>query len=394
MLRSIALILAFGVAISGLAPAGHADSWHVVRTVMLMRHGVRPPNQEPPVPASIAPEPWPAWTTRPGWLTEHGAAAIRLVATADARRFATDGLLPPNGCPAPGTVQVISDSLERTIATGDAYTSALAPGCGLGNRHQPQGVPDPLFAEYRNSAITASAATQAVDTAIGPGGATALAQQHQQALDDITRIVCGDRSTDCGLTAMPSGTEIDPSGTRRPKLTGALAHGSVISEVLELEYAEGKPLPDVGWGRATADDIRAVGSLHSLELSIIARPRPLALANAGKIAEAIRDGLADGPPVTVLVGHDTDVANIAGLLDVHWSVPGYADDEPAPGGALVFDLVEDELGNRFVRSSYRAQTLDQIRELRDAPATLVPLYPAGCATDVCPLDTFDASLGR
>ncbi len=394
MLRTIALILTVGVVTAGLAPAGHADSWHVVRTVMLMRHGVRPPNQEPPVAVSIAPDPWPAWTTPPGWLTEHGAAAIRLVAPADARRFATDGLLPPNACPQPGTVQIISDSQERTIATGDTYASALAPGCGIGNQHQPQGVADPLFAEYRNSAITAAAASQAVESAIGPGGATALAQQHQQALDEITRIVCGDRSTDCGLSAMPSGTEIDPSGTHRPKLTGALAHGSVISEVLELEYAEGKPLPDVGWGRVDADDIRTVGSLHALELSIIARPRPLALANAGKLADAIRDGLADGPPVTVLVGHDTEIANLAGLLDVHWSVPGFADDEPSPGGALVFDLVEDGLGNRFVRASYRAQTLDQIRELRTGEPTLVPLHPAGCAADLCPLDTFDAALSR
>lgn len=151
-------------------------------------------------------------------------------------------------------------------------------------------------------------------------------------------------------------------------------------------------MSEVGWGRASAEDIRAVGALHALELSLIARPRPLALANAGKIAEAIRDGLSNGPPLTVLVGHDTEIANLAGLLDVHWSVPGFADDEPAPGGALVFELVEDADGNRVVRSSYRAQTLDQIRDLDSGAPVDVPLTPAACDTPMCAFDTFTAAL--
>lgn len=357
-----------------------------------MRHGVRPPNSEPPLPQSIAPDPWPTWDAPPGWLTDHGASAIRLVAAADARHFIADGLLPAGGCPPAGAVRITSDSLERTIRTGDEYASALAPECGLENQHSPQGVADPLFSEYRDSGITGATATRAVDSAVGPGGATALARRNQPALDAVSRILCGDRSGECGLAGTPSGVEVDAEGTRRPRLTGALAHGSVVAEILTLEYADGKPLSDVGWGRATAEDLRNVGMLHPLELSIIARPRPLALANAGKIATAIRDALSDGPPLTVLVGHDTEIANIAGLLGVHWSIPGFADDEPAPGGALMFDVVEDSRGNRFVRSFYRAQSLDQIRELDPHDAVSVPLTPSGCDTERCPFDIFASRL--
>ena len=392
MVRPISLVLTVVALLSGLSPAARADAWHVIRAVVVMRHGVRPPNSDPPVAVAIAPDPWPTWETRPGWLTDHGAAAIRLVAAADARRFVADGLLPAEGCPAAGAVHLTSDSLQRTIRTGDEYLAGLAPGCGIENHHQPQGVADPLFEEYRHSGITAEAAASAVESAIGPEGIAALAARYQPALDTVTRILCGARTDGCGVTGMPSGVDIDPSGTRRPRLTGALDRGAVVAEVLELEYADGKPISDVGWGRASADDIRTVGALHPLELSIIARPRPLALANAGKIAEAIRDGLSDGPPLTVLVGHDTEIANLAGLLDVHWSVPGFADDEPAPGGALIFELVEDGDGHRFVRSTYRAQTLDQIRGLSDAEPVAVPLTPAGCDGQACPFESFVAAL--
>ncbi|GAY14151.1 histidine-type phosphatase [Mycobacterium sp. shizuoka-1] len=380
------LLLAFGIVVAGVAPTGRADTWHVVRTVMVMRHGVRPPNTEPPVPVSVAPDPWPTWTTRPGWLTQHGAAAIRLLAAADARHFGADGVLAAHGCPPTGEVRIVSDSLERTIATGDAYAAALAPGCGIVNEHQPQGVADPLFAEYRTAGVTPEAAAEAVDAALGPGGATDVARRYQPALDAVTRILCGPRTGDCGLTDLPSGVDIDPTGTHRPKLTGALAHGSVVSEVLELQYAEGKSMSEVGWGRASAEDIRAVGQLHAVELSIIARPRPMALANAGGIATLVRDALADGPPLTVVVGHDTDIANLAGLLDLHWSIAGFADDEPAPGGALVFEVVEDADGNRLVRTSYRSQTLRQIRDLTGGDPQWAPLTPAGCQGEVCPLD--------
>jgi 4-phytase/acid phosphatase len=371
-----------------------ADDWHVVRAVVVMRHGVRPPNQEPPVPTSIAPQPWPAWVTPPGWLTDHGAAAIRLVAADDGRRFTADGLLPAQGCPPSGSVQVISDSLERTIATGNAYAAALAPGCALPNLHRPQGEPDPLFAEYRDSGITTEEAADAVAAAVGPDGATALAARYQPELATLTRILCGTHSSGCGLTDLTSGTEVDPSGAHRPKLTGALAHGSVISEVLELQYAEGKPRSDVGWGRASAADIAAVGTLHALELSIIARPRPLALANAGGIADTVARALADGPPLTVIVGHDTDIANLSGLLDLHWSITGFADDEPAPGGALIFEVLEDGAGHRLVRTSYRSQTLDQIRDLVPGPAQQVPTAPSDCPDDLCPLDAISAGLTR
>jgi 4-phytase / acid phosphatase len=39
----------------------------------------------------------------------------------------------------------------------------------------------------------------------------------------------------------------------------------------------------------------------------------------------------------VLTGHDTNLSNIAGMLNVNWLIDGRRDDAP-PGGALVFEL--------------------------------------------------------
>jgi len=73
--------------------------------------------------------------------------------------------------------------------------------------------------------------------------------------------------------------------------------------------------------------------------------------------------------------------------------PGYADDDPAPGGALGFEVLRDGGGQRFVRAFYRAQTLDQIRSLSNEPPVRVTLAVPGCeGQTLCPLDKFTALL--
>ena len=45
-----------------------------------------------------------------------------------------------------------------------------------------------------------------------------------------------------------------------------------------------------------------------------------------------------GDRVLIVVGHDTNISNIAGLLGISWLLDGYPPDDTPPGGALVFEL--------------------------------------------------------
>ena len=105
---------------------------------------------------------------------------------------------------------------------------------------------------------------------------------------------------------------------------------------------------------------------------------------------------AGGPMLTVLVGHDTNIGDLSGLLDFDWQVTGYAVDTPPPGGGIGFELLVDRTGERYVRVFYRSQTLQQIRELTPLNAAHPPFRQAlaipGCAlpgdATRCSLDTF------
>lgn len=60
----------------------------------------------------------------------------------------------------------------------------------------------------------------------------------------------------------------------------------------------------------------------------LARPAYIARANlaglAPIIAKALGDRSATASLVTLISGHDTNVASLGGLLGVHWHVPGFA----------------------------------------------------------------------
>ena len=94
--------------------------------------------------------------------------------------------------------------------------------------------------------------------------------------------------------------------------------------------------------------------------------------------------------VLVIISSDYYVAGLAGLLRLHWTLPGYQPDFCAPGGALVFELRQSNKSKEYlVRVFYTAQTFDQLRNLtpltlEEPPATMQLTIPGGSnsATDL------------
>lgn len=392
-----------GLALTAVSAPAMAQSAPVVgpvveQVVVVMRHGVRPPTKDPAMPAGFASQPWPAWPVAPGWLTPHGAQAVARLGTADGRALRAQRLLPARGCPARGQVVVVADSDQRTIATAQAWTRSLAPGCALPIDHLAQDVEDPRFngiahglAPYDPAAVDAAMAE-----AVGPGGLPAQDARMQPLTARLNAILCGPARSDCGVDHKP--TTIAPAVPgQKPKLAGTLDRASTAAQVLLLEYAEGKPAREVGWGRASAADVTALSAFHALEFALVARPRPVARANFAGLAPIVRQGLTGTAKVTMISGHDTNIANLAGLIDAHWQVPGFAADDPAPGGAFVIERLRGAGGAPLVRVRYRAQTLDAIRTLAPRPPVSVAVPLPGCALPgqptICPLDRFLALLG-
>ncbi|TWB59478.1 4-phytase/acid phosphatase [Nitrospirillum viridazoti] len=366
------------------------------RVVMLVRHGVRAPLDTEAAPG-LAQGSWPTWPVVPSHLTPHGAAAATLMGAYQRQWLAANGLLPAQGCPAANQVAIWTNSAERTIRTGEAMAQGLAPDCPLPVGHKPPGTLDPLFDPFEAGAATvdAAAAVKAMEPEMGDVRNASTYLVPAIALT-IRGLGCDKTLPACDL--VQERTVISPSADNRGvDLRGPVAQTAGAAQIFILEYLEGMAPDQVAWGRFGAgqglsDALAQISRLHGLQFDVFARnaymaPRK-AVALAPRLAEALTG--AGQPPVTLLVGHDDNIAAIAGLLGVHFQVQGYGEDDPPVGGGVRLELWRDAAGQALVRVAYVAQTPDQVRNL--APLSLAsPPWSAvlplpGCGA-LCPVKT-------
>lgn len=394
--------LAVAAAMAMASSAAPARELAVERAVLLQRHGVRAPLAEEAGGARLATRSFPIWSTPPSVLTPHGAEAARLLAGFDRARFVTAGLLPARGCPKPGTIRIWANITQRTIATGHAVAEGLAPGCSLAVDHLPEGRKDPLFDATESDKVQfdANDAAASINRELDDGRALSVGQG--PALATMATILGCDRAPKpCDLSAMPNRIAASKEGNWLT-FEGPIALSSGTAQVFLLQYAEGLPLDQVGWGRADAARIEQVSRLHALLFDVYARSRYMAPRVGGLLARRIVADLegSTAARISLLVGHDNNIAAVTALMGVHFRLPGYGQDDPPIGGGLLFEKVRDRAtGKRFVRLFYQAQTPDQVRNLTPldgaTPPSWLPLAMPFCGgRTLCPAARFAAGLRR
>lgn len=390
--------------------------------VVISRHGVRSPTGKTALLNQYSRNPWPAWSVPPGYLTDHGAKLMQLFGGYYRDQFATEGLLAGGGCADAEHVRIIADSDQRTRETGKALASGLAPGCPLEVSALPEGTPDPLFhaLEAGVGHPDKALAMAAIAGHIG-GSSQSLTQAYRLQLEALETVLrgCGFGS-DCASTAqpaLPSILDIPSSiavgkGGHLVELHSPLGVASTMAEDMLLEYAEGMDTSSVGWGHVDLQTLRDLLQLHTANEDFTARARYVAQAGSSNLLFHVLQSMeqaAQGRVVTgaltkpndrllILVGHDTNIANISGVLNLSWIVDGRRDDTP-PGGALVFELWKGQGSSaRSVRTYYIAQTLDQMRNSTPLgvaqPPERVPVFLPACgqADGACQWQAFRQAL--
>lgn len=394
------LALACGLAAAAPAVASPPTGLETERVVVLMRHGLRAPL---PTEAAAQPRPgetWPAWQTPASQLTPRGHQALLLGGAYLRQWLQSARLLPAQGCPQVHSLHIWSNSVSRTIASGEAMAESLAPGCTVSVGHLPQGQTDPLFNPIEAGAVDFDAVQAVRQIEQETGGVAALVAPEGASLRAMRRALgCEVDRPEPRCTLQAGEAALRPGRDGRGlELRGPIDVASGTAQVFALQYAEGLPLANVAWGRAGPAELARMSRLHALLFDVYARPSYMAQRIAGPMSATLLGLLmADsGPAVSVFVGHDNNVAALTALLGVSFQLPGYGRNDPPVGGMLRLERLRDpKTGQRHLRLSYQAQSLQQIRDLQPltpaAPPLLLPLAlpEAACrpaAHGLCTLD--------
>ena len=412
------LLLAFAIAVPVLAQTDtNADDGTTLEQIIIFgRHSIRSSIAAPSTLNLFSADPYPAFAGVPtGYLTPNGQEAARLLGSYFHDYLLHEGLLTGNATTDLARSYFRANSIQRSNVTAARFGAGLIPGATIPvhsyriadpNTGTPA-EPDPVFDPIAAKVVTADPgrAVAEVQGIFGSGAAIASAYSGELSLIRSVLYPPGTQPT----PGAPQGA-LDPTAepitltaiTPIPNVGYSINIGGLMATVqaadpFVMQYADGFPLADVAWGRLSLDALSQQTRLAILEFNIVILPpyinqvqssdaashvlRSMSQAIAGShLPGAFGNGKSR---ILVVISSDAYVAGLAGLLHLHWILPGYQPDFCAPGGALVFELRRSKKSKEhLVRVFYTAQTFDQLRNLtpltlEEPPATMQLAIPGG-----------------
>jgi len=414
------------MACEGVLAAQTADDTQLKQVIVFGRHGVRTPNTSGSVLNNFSAVPYPAFpVSGVSVITPNGKTNETLLGGYFRLWLTQEKLLTGNDGADGAFVYLRADGAPLIIDTAQAFAAGLFPATQPPVNTTTSA--DPLFhpASAGVAQLNEKMAVAAVNGRLG-GNPQSLATAYAAELALLRSVVFNYPAGTTPAPATPSGkmdvtaapitVTAGTSGDLPVNLGGLLTVDTALDPFI-MEYADGMAASDVGWGGLNSAGISQVYRLYDRTLDLEYRTPYLARVLSSNLASHIARTMlqrATGSPMTGALGTPSDkvigliasnsnIAGLAGLLNLDWLTPGYQADVASPGGALVFELRQSLTTGEFVvRTVYITQTMDQLRNRTPltlaAPPAIAPVFLPGCsthnATFDCPLTRFEAWIER
>jgi 4-phytase/acid phosphatase len=380
--------------------------------IVLVRHGVRAPIESEIRASSYNAQPWPAWPVEQGVLTPHGTKALNLLGEWYRARYVS--LLESTSCDKRG-IYAEANTSQRTLASAHAMLDGLAPGCNITVHQTPAGKRNRLFSGATGPAVDQQRLTDATNGRMADNPdwyvhafAMPMAMMYH-VMHDCTAM---DKDCDANTPDFRTVRVKDGKATsRNARDENPVTLGADFAEHFLLEYTEGMPMEQVGWGRITRADLDQLMEMNTRYHDFMLRTPYSTQVVASNLADRIRatiEATASGKTVPrelgvptdrliLLDGHDGNLSWLGGLLRMDWVLRDQTFNATPPGGGFVFEVHYNRpTGRNTVQVSYISQTLDQMRYLQplteqNAPS-IAPIFVPGCSgpapTYACSVEDF------
>lgn len=347
----------------------------VKKIVVLMRHGIRAPNQTMEKLAEWSHRRWPIWPVPPGFLTGRG----RELMVAFWRQYELyepyRSLLGEEGhCLSPDDIFIHADIDERTQTSAAAFASAISPACPPPYFVTTDKKIDSVFHPVSGTICNASRKKDESDiVTIVETSFSKLADEFSPQLEFVTELLgampqgtCKEYGIEesCELRDLPPRVNFANSG-RTVNLRGALGIKATLIQNWLLESAQ---WPDrfPGWGEITPDILSQLLVARAAIFNSLNRAAPYARDRGSAILSAMADSLlgrhfdphANNAKCVVYMGHDTNIAHVAELLGLEWDLENFAYNDIPPASFVQFILWEKQTGEEVITAEFVAQPLE------------------------------------
>jgi glucose-1-phosphatase len=162
-----------------------------------------------------------------------------------------------------------------------------------------------------------------------------------------------------------------------PGVTGSLKVANKLSDALTLQYYEADDIADASFGMPlTYEQWQKIATVKNFYGDWRYNSKLVGVDCARLLVAEVRDELGkDGRVFSFLCGHDSNMSSLLHALGVKdYDLPDTLETKTPIGSKIVFDVWENEAGEKFCNVHFVYATTDQVRNLvllsfENAPAS-------------------------
>lgn len=350
------------------------EKYTLKEVVILSRHNIRSPlSDNGSALGKLTPHRWTNWSAASSELTLRGGVLETMMGQFFRKWLVSEGLFTENYVPNADEVNFYANSMQRTIATAQYFSSGFMPVANVAVRHRyaPSKM-DPVFFP-RLTKVSEAFCSDAMNQIAAMGGKKGI-RGINEGLEDSYRIIADvldlKDSPACksGETCAFDDYDIQIilKKGEEPAMKGSLKLANSASDAFILQYYEEADAQKAAFGHdISISDWEKIARIKDVYGDVLFTAPVVAYNVAHPLLVYMNDELnSDGRKFTFLCGHDSNIASVNAALEVEdYELPSSIEKKTPIGSKLVFEKWIDKSGNEFVAINLVYQTTEQLRNI-------------------------------
>lgn len=376
---------------------------------MVGRHGVRSASLTKGE-RRITPHQWHQWSVGAGKLTERGKLLEKQMGIFFREWIESEHLFDLSSSISSQSL-IYANSLERTVNTGTHFIHGFAPEESLEvayNKSIDFESMDPIFNNVSHRSTGVFKQKVDAEASYGAGenglqGVFTLLEQDAAILANVLDMPISPACTQGDTCSFHfENAKVYLHYNWMPRVTAGniylaqLAASNLILQYYDMPESEGT----IFGHTITKEELMAIGRIKETWCKYAMGFPTVGQDAAHLLLEKLNDVIRDSTLQFVyLVGHDSNMASLAGALDIKpYTLPDTPECHTPLGGKIVLEIWEGTDGKEFVSLNYVYQNVRQILDIQplslNNPPMVHPLFLQGVKTNVDGLYSMDDFTGR
>lgn len=345
------------------------------KVVVLSRHNIRSPLSDgSSVLSQVTPHQWFNWTSKPSELSLRGGVLETIMGQYFRKWLESEDFIPENYIPKDGEVRFYSNSMQRTIATAQYFSSGMLPVANVKIEHLY--APSRMDDVFNPQTVTLSddfinKAMKDVNSMYGYSSLSELCETLRPSYDVLERVLDFEKSAYAQANNFPhfktDDTEVFFKERSEPGMRGSLRIATSASDALILQYYEETDDKKAAFGHdISLEDWEKISLIKDVFVDVLYTPPVVAKELSRPLLLLISEELeVENRKFSFLCGHESNIASVLSALDVkEYSLPDAIEKKIPIGSKLVFEVWKDKNGAEFVALNLVYQTIEQLRSCR------------------------------